>query len=339
MFSTSSWPGIRACLRHGRAQVVALAVALCTVWAPQAVAAYPERPVTVVVPWPAGGATDLATRRFSEALGKELGVAVVVENRPGATGMVGSSAVAKAAPDGYTLLLATAETHAINPYTYSKLPYDPARDFTPVAAFAVNPYALVARRDFPAGNARELVETVRRQPGKFTYSSASLGSASQIVMEMFKNAEGLDILHVPYQGEAPAVAALMGGQVDLIVLPVGRAMTFRDSGKVKVYAVTLDQRFPGMADVPTFKEEGFDAIRIANWFALMVPHGTPADVLRKLESAVDTAVRNPDTAQGLEKLGLDVFTPMPQPRFADFVAQERKRWGAIIEQAGIRAKQ
>ena len=330
---------VRALFQGGCAMAAGAAAMLLMAWAPQAAAEYPERAITIVVPWPAGGATDLATRRFSEALGHELGVSLIVENRPGATGMVGSAAAAKAAADGYTVLLATAETHAINPYTYSKLPYDPVEDFIPVAAYAVNPYALVARTNFPAEDTRELVETIRSQPGKFTYSSASLGSASQIVMEMFKNAEGLDILHVPYQGEAPAVTALMGEQVDLMVLPVGRAAVFRDSGKVKVYAVTLDERFPGMSDVPTFKEEGFDGIQIANWFSLMVPQGTPDGVLKKLEQAVDATVRKPETAAVLAQLGLGSFQPMPQAEFAEFVAQERKRWGTIIEKGGIRAKE
>jgi tripartite-type tricarboxylate transporter receptor subunit TctC len=301
-----------------------------------AMAKYPEQPVTIIVPWPAGGATDLATRRFSESLAKEMGVSVVVENRPGATGVVGSGAAANASPNGYTLLLASAETHAINPYTYDKLPYDPEKDFIPIAAFAINPYSLVARSDFPAATTAELVEEIRRNPEKYSYSSASLGTASQIVMEMLKAAENLEILHVPYQGEAPAVTALMGGQVDLMILPAGRAMALRESGKLKVYAATLSERFPGMPDVPTFKEEGFEKIQIANWFALMAPRNTPDEAVRKIEQAVRAIVDQPQTVESMGKLGLEVFKPMPQPEFADFVGNERKRWGQTIENAGIR---
>jgi tripartite-type tricarboxylate transporter receptor subunit TctC len=338
MLSVYLRASMRGLFKSKTVRLLACAVTMFGALAPAAAAQYPERAVTIVVPWPAGGATDLATRRFAVSLGKELGVPLVIENRPGATGMVGSAAAAKASPDGYTLLLASAETHAINPYTYAKLPYDPVRDFTPIAGFAVNPYALVARPDFPAADTKALVEEIRRNPGKFTYSSASLGSASQIVMELFKSAEGLDILHIPYQGEAPAVTALMGSQVDLMVLPVGRAENFRRSGKVKVFAATLGERFPGMPDVPTFKEEGFESIQIANWFALMVPQGTPEAVVRKLEKAIDAAVRQPETATAMGELGLGVFEPLPQPEFAEFVGKERKRWGAIIERAGIRAK-
>ena len=299
---------------------------------------YPERAVRLVVPWPAGGVTDLAGRAFAVQLGKQMNGNVVVENRPGATGIVGTTSVANSQADGYTILLATAETHAINPYTFEKLPYNPA-DFIPIAAFATNPYALVTRPDFPAQKTRELVETVRKQPGKLNYSSAGLGSASQIVMEMFKGDAGLHVVHVPYQGEAPAVAALLGGQTDMMILPLGRAAALRESGKIKVYAVTPANRHPSMPDVPTMGEEGYAGLQIANWFSLMVPVGTPEPVVRRLAEATSAAARDDETIKAMAKLGLGTFPAMTQAQFAAFIAKERERWRATVERAKIRAPQ
>ncbi|HEY9280447.1 MAG TPA: tripartite tricarboxylate transporter substrate binding protein [Eoetvoesiella sp.] len=296
---------------------------------------YPDRPIKIVVPWPAGGATDLAARRFAVPLSDKLGTSIVIENRPGATGMIGTGTVARSPADGYTLVLASAETHAINPFTYNELPYDPVKDFIPIAAFASNPYSIVARTDLPAKTTKDLVTLIKKSPGKYSYSSASLGSASQIVMEMFKAEAGLDILHVPFQGEAPAVTALMGGQVDMMILPAGRAQNFRQSGKVKVYAVTMDTRFAGMPDVPTLKEEGFDAIQIANWFSLMAPAGTPQPIINKLADAIEATLRLPETSAALTSLGLGVFKPMKQADFAKFITSERTRWGNVIKQAKI----
>ncbi|WP_158215224.1 Bug family tripartite tricarboxylate transporter substrate binding protein [Candidimonas nitroreducens] len=298
---------------------------------------YPSRAVTIVVPWPAGGTTDLAARKFAEPLAKRLGESVVIQNKPGATGIVGAASVAHSRPDGYTLLLASAETHAINPYTYGKLPYDAAKDFIPIAAFATNPYSIVARANFPAATVKDLVEVVKKSPGKYTYSSAGLGSASQIVMEMFKREAGLQILHVPFQGEAPAVTALMGGEVDMMVLPAGRAQVLSSGKKIKVYAVTTPQRFPGLPAVPTLKEEGYQNLQVANWFSLMAPANTPKAVISKISAAVNDILQDPHTEPMLATLGLGVFQPSMTPsEFARFVAQERQRWGDVVREAKIR---
>lgn len=300
---------------------------------------YPSRAVTIVVPWPAGGTTDLAARKFAEPLAKRLGESVVIQNKPGATGMVGASSVARSRPDGYTLLLASAETHAINPYTYDKLPYDAAKDFIPIAAFATNPYAIVARADFPAATVKDLVAVVKKSPGKYTYSSAGLGSASQLVMEMFKREAGLQILHIPFQGEAPAVTALMGGEVDMMVLPAGRAQVLAAGKKIKVYAVTTPQRFAGLPNVPTLKEDGYQNLQVANWFSLMAPAQTPKPVIDKLSAAVNGILQDPQTGPMLATLGLGVFQPRMTPvEFARFVAKERERWGGVVKEAKIRVQ-
>ena len=184
---------------------------------------YPARPVKVVVPWPAGGTTDLAGRVIAERLAARIGQSFIVENRGGATGMIGATAVAQAPADGYTLLVASAETHAINPFTYQKLTYDPVKDFVLIAPFVINPFSVVVRGDLPAVSLAAWVDLARASPGKYTYSSAGLGSASQLGMEILKGQAGIDLLHVPFQGEAPAVTALLAGQVDAQMLPAGRA--------------------------------------------------------------------------------------------------------------------
>jgi len=299
--------------------------------------AFPAKPVRIIVPWPAGGATDLASRSFAQHLGKRLSTTVTIDNRPGATGLLGSGAAATSPADGYTLLLASAETHAINPYTFPKLPYDPVKDFIPLGGFATNPYSLVSGEKLAARTTREVVELARRDPGALTYGSAGTGSASQIVMEMFKAAESMDIRHIPYQGEAPALTALLGGTIDLMILPVGRAMALR--GKVKVYSVTQPSRFEGMPDVPTMSEEGFKSIAIANWFALMAPAGTPDAIVKTLSDAVVDAAQQADTRADLAKIGIGPFPRMSQPEFTAFVGSERDRWRTTIERAKIRAGQ
>jgi tripartite-type tricarboxylate transporter receptor subunit TctC len=332
----TKWRGTGQRLLQGMFSLIC-GIACALLAAPgDALAAFPDRPIRLVVPWPAGGSTDLGAREFAQVLSARLNTPVVVENRPGATGVVGAQFVARAPADGYTLLLATSETLAINAFTYSNLPYDPLKDFIAINAFALNPNALTTNTKFQARNVTELIEDIRQHSGKYSYSSAGLGSASQLVMEMLKSKLGLDILHVPYQGQAPAVAALMGGQTDMIILPLGNAATLRQSGKVKVYAVTTAERYPDMPDVPTFKESGFPDIMIANWFGLAAPANTPAPVIRTLAAAIEAASSDPKTIAALRGLGLLPFSPrMTQPEFQKFVNNEMGRWGDIIKRANI----
>ena len=296
---------------------------------------YPNKPIKVVVPWPPGGTTDAAGRVIAQRLQARFSSPVVVENRPGATGMVGAAAVAQSPADGYTLLVASAETHAINPYTYPKLSYDP-KDFVVIAPFVINPFTVVVRADFPATSVKEMVDVAKANPGKYTYSSAGLGSASQLAMEIFKHQAGIDLLHVPFQGEAPAVTALMAGQVDAQILPAGRAATLSKGGKIKVFAVTTQERFFGMTEVPTLREQGFDKVNIANWFALAAPVQTPAPVVQKLYSEIQAIVTTPDAQAAFRGMGVDVFPPISRQDFQQFVAAEMTRWGEVIKRANIR---
>lgn len=300
---------------------------------------YPNRPVHLVVPWPAGGITDAAGRLFANQLSKRLSSAVVVDNKPGATASIGATFVAQSAPDGYTLLLGSSETHGINLHTFRKLAYDPARDFVSIAPFAVNPFCIVARPDFPATTINQIVELAKANPGKFSYSSAGLGSATQLTMEVFRMRTGINLLHVPFQGEAPALIALLASQTDLQILSVGRADTLSKAGKLKVLAVTTNDRYFGLKDVPTLKEAGFDNVNIANWYGLVAPAKTPGPVIERLHAEVQAILKLPDAQAAFRSLGLEVPAPVSLKEFQQAVAAEPDRWGQVIRSANIKQEQ
>ena len=300
--------------------------------------AYPNKAIRIVVPWPAGGASDSVGRVMAQRLSERMSAPVIVENRAGAAGTIGAEAVARAPADGYTLLLASAETHAIAPNMRSKLSYEPLKDFVAIMPFAINPFALVARPDFPANTTRELLALIKSQPGKFTYSSAGLGSTSQIAMETFKGLAGLNILHVPFQGQAPAITSLLGGQTDLQMLPAGSAATLRKAGKLKVFAVSTHRRFFDMPDVTTLREEGFESMDFANWFGFVAPVGLPPAIGQRLAVDMAAVLKSADTQSMLQKIGLDAYAPMSPPDFHKFLEAELTRWGGVIRAANIKAE-
>src|SRR5262245_34457994 len=299
---------------------------------------YPDKPIKLVIPWPAGGITDSAGRVMAQRLSDRMSTPVVVENRAGAAGTIGAEAAARSAPDGYTLLLASAETHAIAPNLRAKLAYDPLKDFVAIAPFAINPFAVVTRPDFPASNTKELIALIKSQPGKFTYSSAGLGSTSQIAMETFKGLAGLDILHVACQGQAPALTALLGGRTDREMLPAGRAAALRKAGKIKVFAVTTQARFFDLPDVPTLREEGFEAMSFANWFGLVAPANVPPVIAQRLAADTAAVLASTDTRGMLQKLGVDVYPATSPQEFQKFLESELVRWGSVIRSANIKSE-
>jgi len=314
-----------------------LAIFLCLVSSLAWAQTYPDRAIRLVVPWPAGGVTDAAGRVMAQRLSERMSTPVVVENKAGAAGTIGAAQAARAPADGYTLLLASAETHAIAPNLRGKLDYDPLKDFVAIMPFAINPFVIVARPDFPASSTKELVAVVKGQPGKFSYSSAGLGSTSQIAMETFKALAGLDILHVPFQGQAPAITSLLGGQTDLQMLPAGSAAPLRKGGKLKAFAVSTRSRFFDLPDVPTLAEEGFE-MNFANWFGLVAPTGSPAAAVQRLAAESSAALKSADTQAALKKIGLDVFPAMSPAEFQKFLEAEMTRWGGVIRGAGIKAE-
>jgi tripartite-type tricarboxylate transporter receptor subunit TctC len=322
--------------RNLLSQLAAGLIGVCgAIWLGSAAAQpYPAKPIRLVVPWPAGGITDSASRMLAQSLSPRLGQPVVVENRPGANGQIGADNVAKSAPDGYSLFVASAEPLAINPHVYKSLPYDPVQDFVAIAPFAINPFSLVSRPDFPASTVKEIVAVARQSPGKYTYASWGIGSTSQIGMEMVKRQAGIEVLHVPFTGEAPAVTALMSGQVDLMVLPAGSAA--RQAGKVKVFAVTVPERFFVLPNTPSLKDEGYANVNVFNWFGVVAPSKTPGPIVQQLAQEITAVATSDDLRSKYRGMGLDVHPPMSQPDFNKFIAAEVVRWGEVIKSANIK---
>jgi tripartite-type tricarboxylate transporter receptor subunit TctC len=319
----------RAVLGLVAASVVSIAAA------PAFAQSYPNRPIRVIVPWPAGGVTDAATRILTQQLGDRLKQNVVVDNRPGANGRIGADLAAKSPADGYTFFVASAETHAINPWVFATLPYDPVKDFAAIAPFAINPFTVAARSDIKASTMNEAVALAKSSPGKVTSASWGVGSTSQIILEMIKKQAGIDILHVPFQGEAPAVTALLGNQVDFMVMPAARADALRKDGKVKVLAVTTAKRFGLIGDVPTLEEQGYK-IDVANWFGLVAPAKTPPEAVKKVADEINAMMRGKEFPEALRKLGVDVHPAMTPEQYQKFIESEGTRWGSVIRAANIR---
>ena len=312
------------------AALIALAVAAV----PARAQDYPTQPIRIIVSPPPGGLGDLVGRTLAQKL-SESGKAAVVENRPGAAGAVGADAAAKSPPDGYTLYVAMHQTNAILPNLVAKLPYDAVRDFAPITNIAAAPNVLVVNSAVPANSMQELVTYAKANPGKLSFASQGNGSSGHIVGEQFKQVAGVDIVHVPYRGAAPAIQDLVAGHVSMMfdVVPLARAQII--AGKVRGLAVASPERVPALPDVPTMAEAGFPELEGGPWFGLAAPAGTPRPIIdwlnretRKMFSAED--VRERFVSQGLS---LRLGTP---EEFTAHIAAERKRWGDIIRRAGIR---
>ena len=318
--------------RRPFAYLVALAVAAWAVPAPAQ--DYPNQPIKIIVPTPPGGIADLVGRTLAQKL-SESGKTAVVENRTGAAGAVSADAVAKAPPDGYTVLVAMHQNLAILPSLVAKLPYDPAKDFAPITNIVGSANLLVINPDVPAKSMKELVAYAKANPGKLSYASQGNGSSGHIVGEQFKQVAGVDIVHVPYRGAAPAMQDLLAGHVSISFEIVPLARTQIAAGKVRPLAVASPQRLPAVPDVPTVAEAGYPALEGGPWFGLAAPAGTPRPIIdwlnretRKIFSAED--VRERFVSQGMT---LPLGTP---EEFTAFIAAETKRWGDIIRAGNIK---
>jgi tripartite-type tricarboxylate transporter receptor subunit TctC len=313
----------------------ALALGLTALSAVPARAEYPDRPIRMIVAYPPGGATDVVARAVAQRLGERLKGTVVVENRPGASGQIGTDHVAKSAPDGYTFIFTAADTHSINPHVYPKIAYDARRDFTPVAQVGYLPIALIVNPSVKASNVAEFVALAKAQPGKMTFASFGIGSSSHVAMEMLKAEAKIDLLHVPFQGAAPALTAVIGGQVDAMMVPMTLAEPNHRAGKVRLLGVAAPKRFVGAPDLPTFAEQGV-TLDSAPWIGILAPARTPPEIVDRVNREVNAALDDPQVQETLQKNGVARETRTPAD-FKAFLDTEYERWGKTIRTANIRA--
>jgi tripartite-type tricarboxylate transporter receptor subunit TctC len=290
--------------------------------------AYPSKPVRLVVPYSPGGGADNAARILATRLSTALGQTVVIDNRPGGSGMIGAQAVAQAEPDGYTVLY-DASAFAVNP-ALRKMAFDPAKDLVPVSLAVTVPNIFVVPPNAPYKTVQEFVDYARKNPGKLTYASYGAGSAAHLIGELLKARAGIDLLHVPYKGGAPALTDLMGGQVDSYFSNAASGMSYVKSGKLRALAVTSAKRMTAMPDVPTLAESGFKDFEVLEWNGFFVPKGTPNDVVARLAKEVQAAVKDPATRQKLQGLGLDPVGSTPE-EFGKFVQSEMTRWAGLVK--------
>lgn len=307
------------------------AAALCG--GPAAAAdAYPSRPITLVVPFPAGAGTDAVGRIFAGELGAILGQQVVVENRPGANSTIAGNFVARAKPDGYTLFVTTNTSHSAAPWLMKNIPYDPVKDFTPIARGGNLPFMLVVNPKRPYKNVAELVEYARKNPGKVTYASGnSTGIVAGATLARRTNTQ---MLHIPYKGTPQALTDVVGGQVDFMFTDLTSGMPFVQSGQLRALAVSTAQRSTIVPDLPSMREAGVADFDLNSWNGYFGPAGMPPEVVAKLNQAINQVVAKPEVRQRLASLGFDAFSGTPQ-EFAAFVGQQLELWGKLIRDAGI----
>lgn len=311
----------------------AVAFALTHTWA--AAQTFPTRPVTIVVPFPAGGALDMVARALAEQMRKDLGQAIVVDNRAGAGGTVGSALVAHAAADGYTILLGSVATHAIAAGLYPKLAYDPINDFVPITQLTSSPLVLAVSPKRKVNNTAELIAAAKAAPGTVNYASTGNGTAVHIAGEAFRVATQINVIHVPYRGGPQATTAMLGGEVDFIIANPQLVVSLVKSDKLRALAVTGKARLPALPEVSTLSEQGIAGVDVSTWFGLWAPKNTPADLVERLNASARKALATPEVARQLESQG-DIAIGSTAKDFAEFVRAEHKYWVSFVQSAGIK---
>jgi len=297
---------------------------------------FPAETVKIVVPFPAGGTTDILARHVAQGLSEKLGVSVVVDNRAGASGMIGSDQVARSAPDGSTLLL-TATHHVINPSLNKTMLYDTRRDFEPLSLVASVPNALVVHPSVPAKTVGDLIALAKKEPGKMSFGSAGIGGANHLSGELFKMLAGIDIVHVPYKGAAPAMNDLLGGHIPMMFDSLPTVLPAAKDGRLRVLGVTSRNRAESLPDVPTLDEAGVKGFEATAWFGLYMPANVPAPVKAKLEAAMKDVLANADTRKKFDALGVAPGS-ITSAEFTKFVNSEIDKWGDVVKKAGIAPK-
>jgi len=295
---------------------------------------YPSRPLRLIVPFPPGGSTDILARALSQKLSENLAQPVVVDNRPGAGGSIGSEAAAKAVPDGYTLLMGQLGPLAVSPAIYRNLPYDPVKSFAPISLMAIVPSVLVVNTSLPFSSAAEVIAYAKANPGKLTYGSAGTGSTSHLTTEYFKLATGTDILHIPYKGVGPMLTDLISGQLAMGINGAPAVMPHVNSGRLRALAVTSLTRLPSLPNIPTLDESGVKGFEANGWYGIVAPAGTPREIVLRLNAEIRRIVATPELRARLDAEGAIPAADSPE-EFAAFIASEIARWGAVLKRAGI----
>ncbi len=295
---------------------------------------YPTKPVRLIVAFPAGGSTDIIARLVAQRLGEKLGQQVIVDNRGGAGGTIGTEIAAKATPDGHTLTMGTTSTHVIAPAAYAKVNYDPVKDFEPITLVASTPYLLVLHPGVKANNLKEFVALAKSQPGKLNYASAGTGSTTQLAMEMLNRAAGMDIVHIPYGGNGPAGAAALGGQVQALFGSMPAVLPHAQAGRLRPIAVGTSKRSPALPNVPTVAESGYPGFEVSLWLGFFAPKGTPKPVLTRLQTELTAIANSPEMGAQFEKNGASSLTNTPAEMMA-LMKSELDKYGKVIKAAGI----
>jgi tripartite-type tricarboxylate transporter receptor subunit TctC len=296
---------------------------------------YPAKPIRMIVPFPAGGATDIVGRLVGQKLTDAMGHQVIIDNRGGAGGTIGSDVAAKAPPDGYNILVGTSSTHAIAPSLYAKLPYDPVRDFTPVTLLATATILLAVHPSVPARNVKELIALAKREPNAFSYASSGNGGISHLIGEHFKSVAGIQMLHVPYKGDTPALVDLASGQVSLMFGTAVSFLPYVKTGRLNALAVTNTKRSPVVPNVPTVAESGVPGFEALQWFGVYVPAGTPREIVARLNSEIAQILRMPEIRERFAGLGADVAGGSSDD-FAAFQRAEVAKWTKIVKASGAK---
>ena len=296
---------------------------------------YPSKPIRLVVPFPAGGSLDVVARAIGQKLTEAWGQPVVIDNRPGAGGNIGADLVAKSAPDGYTILEGALSTHAVNVSLYAKMPYDPIKDFAPITLVAVTPNVLVLNASYPVNSVPELLAYARANPGKLSFGSGSNGSAGHLAGELFKTEAGVDMVHIPYKGGAPALQALLAGDTQLMFDNLANSAAQLKAGKLKALAVTTAKRSSLMPDLPTLSETGLPGFDIYTWWGFMAPAGTPKEIVAKWNAEVARILNSPEMKAFFAQQGAEPAPDSPE-QFAALIRSEISKYAKIVKQSGAK---
>jgi tripartite-type tricarboxylate transporter receptor subunit TctC len=296
---------------------------------------FPSKPARMIVPYPPGGSADILARAIGAKVGEGLGQPVVIDNRPGAGTIIGTEATAKSAPDGYTFMLGTVSSHAINPALNARLPFDPVKDFTPLSLVASIPFAMIVHPSVPARSVQEFVALAKSKPGQLNYSSAGNGTSNHLAGELLKSMAGVDLVHVPYKGSAPALNDLIAGQVSLMFDLVLTAAPHIKSGAVRGLAVTGTQRSAVLPELPTVAETGLPGYEVSAWFGIFAPAGVPQPVAKRLNAEFVKVMQQPDLKQRLASLGADPLTSTPE-EFSTYLRSEIDKWAKVVKASGMK---